>query len=104
MTIKEIVSFYINESTEMIDVTFKTSNDQDDEVRVDQIHLDEVNKFGYDFSNKMQKNLFEEDEDEDFDIFSDDDDLNGVDEEELISFLGEYYLLFPDRLPDTTIY
>lgn len=105
MNIKEIVSFYVNESTEMVDVSFRISKDEDDEVRVDQIHLDEVNKFGYDFSTKNQENLFEDD-DEDFDIFFDvdDDQLNGVDEEELISFLSEYYLLFPDRLPETTIY
>jgi hypothetical protein len=106
MTIKEIVSFYVNESTEIIDITFRTSTDGDDEIRTDQIHLDEVSKFGYDFKKKNLDNLFEdEDEDNYFDLFSDDEDeLNGVDEEELISFLGEYYLLFPDRLPEATVY
>ena len=27
-----------------------------------------------------------------------------MDEEEIISFLNEYYLIYPDRLPDTQLY
>lgn len=101
MDIKEIVSFYINESSGMMDVTFKTLKDEEDEVRVDQIDLEEVSKFGYDFTINDEF-LFEEDEDEDFLEFEDD--LQFIDEEELISFLGEYYLLYPNRLPQITLY
>ena len=101
MDIKEIVSFYINESSGMMDVTFKTLKDEEDEVRVDQIDLEEVSKFGYDFTINDEF-LFEEDEDDDFLEFEDD--LQFIDEEELISFLGEYYLLYPNRLPQITLY
>lgn len=104
MDIKEIVSFYINESSGMMDVTFKTFKDDEDEVRIDQIDMEEIGKFGYDFTNKEEDIMFD-DEDEDNDIFSEfEDDLNSVDEEELISFLNEYYLLYPNRIPETTIY
>jgi len=104
MDIKEIVSFYVNESSGMMDITFRAFNDEEDEVRIDQIDLEEVNKFGYDFTNKEEDIMFD-DEDEDSDLFTEfEDDLNSIDEDELISFLNEYYLLYPKRIPETTIY
>lgn len=103
MDIKEIITFYINDSSGMMDVTFRGLNDDDDEVRIDQIDLGEVEKFGYDFTNKENDIMF--DDDENVDIFSEfEDDLNSVDEEQLISFLSEYYLIYPNRIPETTIY
>lgn len=103
MDIKEIISFYINESSGMMDVTFRDVKDDDDEVRIDQIDLEEVKKFGYNFIDKDDDIVF--DDDEDIDIFSElEDDLESVDIEELFSFLSEYYLLYPDRIPETTIY
>jgi len=102
MDIREIISFYIDETTSMMDVTFKTFNDDDDEVRIDHIELEEIKKFGYNFNNKEEDILFEDEED---DLFSEfDDELSSIDEDELISFLNEYYLLYPTRVPETTIY
>jgi hypothetical protein len=112
MQIKDLVSFYVNESSHTLDVTFRLDSDLDDEVRTDQIGFDEIKSFGYDFLDDkidIYKNLFEDEsfeDDEDFntddfeDIFSD----SEVDEQEIISFLEEYYLIYTSRLPDSEIY
>ena len=49
MEIKELISFYINESTEMLEVTFRLLSDSDDEIRTGQIEISETENFGYDF-------------------------------------------------------
>jgi hypothetical protein len=79
MEIKDLVSFYVNESTHTLDVTFRLDSDRDDEVRTDQIGFDEIKGFGYNFLDDkidVYKTLFEdesfEDEEEfDSDIFED---------------------------------
>ena len=65
MEIKELISFSINESSQTIDVAFRLIQDSEDEIREDQIELDEIKKFGYDFldSNTQKfKELFNEEE------------------------------------------
>lgn len=49
MEIKDLESFYINESSQTLDVTFRLLKDNDDEIRTDQIDLTETKTFGYDF-------------------------------------------------------
>lgn len=101
MEIKELESFYINETSHTLDVTFRLQIDKEDEIRTDQIELDEVKTFGYNINESIDD--FYEDEDEDFDSFDDfnDDDL---DEEEIISFLNEYYLIYPTKLPESQLF
>jgi hypothetical protein len=48
MEIKELVSFYINETSQTLDVTFRTLLDSDDEIRTSQIEFSEIKNFGYD--------------------------------------------------------
>ena len=48
MEIKELVSFYINELSQTLDVTFRTLLDSDDEIRTSQIEFSEIKNFGYD--------------------------------------------------------
>ena len=67
MQIKDLVSFYVNESSHTLDVTFRIDSDLDDEVRTDQIGFDEIKSFGYNFLDDkidVYKTLFE---DESFD-------------------------------------
>jgi len=45
MEIKELVSYYINETTQTLDVTFRLTNDSEDEIRTDQIELNEIKTF-----------------------------------------------------------
>lgn len=101
MEIKELVSFYINETKEILEVAFKLTTDGDDDIREDKIEFDELRNFGYDFLIEDFDEFSDfEDEDEGFD-----DEFNPeIDDEEIISFLNEYYLIFPDKLPNSELY
>ena len=102
MEIKELESFYINETSQTLDVTFRILSDNDDEIRTDQIDLSETKTFGYDFLKDDTDDLWGDDDDEDYlDTYGEEFEM---DEEEIISFLNEYYLIYPTRLPDTQLY
>lgn len=102
MEIKDLESFYINESSQTLDVTFRILSDNDDEIRADQIDLSETKTFGYNFSKDDTDDLWDDDDDEDyFDTYGEEFDM---DEEEMMSFLNEYYLIYPNRLPNTQLY
>lgn len=99
MEIKEIVSYYIDDSSQTLDVTFRTINDSDDEIRNDQIEIHEVSELAYDFIlNEIIE--FDEDGEEDVDYI---DELN-IYEDDIISFLNEYYVVYPDRLPKSEFF
>jgi len=104
MEIKELVSFYVNEVSETLEVSFRLIGDDDDEIREDQIDLTEVETFGYDLNNKIDLDLFEDDDDE----YNDNSEYDLVDDfkddDEVISFLNEYYLIYPDYLPDPELF
>ena len=108
MEIKELVSFYINENTETMDVTFRLSIDGDDEIRTDQIDLDVIKSFGYNLEDLRTNNIldmYSDEDDDDDDIFGNlFDDIEDFDSDEVKSFLNEYYLIFPDRLPDVDFF
>ncbi|NBU81947.1 MAG: hypothetical protein EBS55_09905 [Flavobacteriaceae bacterium] len=101
MEIKELESFYVNESSQTLEVTFRLLKDNDDEIRTDQIDLSESKTFGYDFFNDDSDDSWD---DEDEDYFDDKYDKLEIDEEEIISFLNEYYLIYPNRLPEPQMY
>ena len=86
MEIKELESFYINEASQTLDVTFRIHLDNEDEIRTDQIDLSETETFGYNLSNHSSPDFFDDEEYED--IF-DDDDNTELDEKEIIKF-AEY--------------
>ena len=102
MEIKELVSFYINETSQTLDVTFRIHSDNEDEIRTDQIDLEESKTFGYVLTQNKSDNFYEDEEEEEdyFDEFFDED----FEEEEIISFLNEYYLIYPKRLPNTQLF
>ena len=102
MEIKELESFYVNEASQTLDVTFRILSDSDDEIRTDQITLEEVRTFGYNINEKVDDFYDEEDEDDIY-LFGDIDNED-LDEQEVISFLNEYYLIYPDNLPDAELY
>lgn len=98
MEIIEIISYHVNNSDDTIEVKFRLSDDAESEIRVDEIPLSEADDFGF--------NLILED----FDFFNEDEendniiDANEVDEDELLSFLNEYYMVYPDKLPSKDLY
>jgi hypothetical protein len=101
MEIKEIISYYLNGDTNIIEVSFRTIEDEDDVLRNDTIDYTIVEEYGFDLVT------------ESFDFFGDDDDYEGgifeeetieLDEDELIVFLNEYYLINPSQLPKSEFY
>ena len=100
MEIKEIVSYYFNGEKNILEVSFRTIEDDEDVVRVDTIDYNEVISYGFDLVT------------ESFDFFADDldeeeyreDEKVELDEDELITFLNEYYIVNPDSIPTPEFY
>ena len=103
MEIKELVSYYINETSHMLEVTFRTLTDNDDEIRTDQIVLEEIETFGYNISNNIKEDFYDYD-DEEFEDMFDDFEEEELDEDEIVSFLNEYYLIYPKKLPEAQLF
>ena len=98
MEIRELVSYYLYEDTKRIEVTFRLTLDSEDEVRNDIINLEEAEEFGYKLINDNNDFFqFDDEEEEDFEDFID------MDEDLLINFLNEYYIVNPTKLPKTEI-
>jgi hypothetical protein len=100
MEIKEIVEYFVNTETNILEVSFRTIDDGEDEVRVDNIDYSIVSEYGYEL------------ETESFDFFDDENDDDSYDDEEkieldvdvLVSFLNEYYTLNESSIPKSVPY
>jgi len=98
MEIVEIISSYISKESNIIRVEFKFMGDEG--IRQDVIEFQYMKDFGYydDYmmdvfdSTDFDSEGWEDWEENENEIYSDD--------ENLISFLNEYYIVFPDRIPD----
>jgi len=93
MEIIEIISYELNHTSAIVEVMFRMNEDSDDEIRTDKIEMKEADDFGYilildDFG------FYDEDEEDEFLNYND------IDENELLSFLNEYYMIYPDRIPE----
>jgi hypothetical protein len=98
MEIQEIISYYLYEETKRLEVSFRLSIDADDEIRNDVINLDDSKEFGYKI---VEESLDFFTFDEEFE--EDEEDFQTIDEDILLSFLNEYYIVYPDKLPKTEI-
>ena len=94
MEIKEILSYYVDTDTNILDVSFRTINDSDDIVRWDKIDYSTVSEYGFELVTESFDFFDEDDED---DITKEDE--VELDEEELINFLNEYYMVNPNLIP-----
>ena len=83
MEIKEIVSYFMNSGSNIIEVSFRTIEDDEEVIRVDQIHYSIAEEYGFDLVTESF-DFFEEDED---DSFIDEDKVE-LDEDELMVFLN----------------
>ena len=100
MEIVEVLSHYIDKNQNIINIEFKLRGDDDDTVREDIIEYSFFEEFGYD--NKKSYEMFESflNEDDNVDEWDDDEDIDYVDNDDvLISFLNEYYIVYPKKLP-----
>lgn len=98
MEIQEIISYYVYEDSNTIEVSFRLSIDSDDEIRTDIINLSEAVDFGFDIIQENYDFLNEYVDDDEFENNFDDDFVN-VDEDILMNFMNEYYIINPNRLP-----
>lgn len=99
MEIVDLISYYIYEDTKRMEVSFRLNTDSEDEMRSDVINLDESKEYGYTI---IEENLdFFDLSDYEDDEFNDLEDFQSVDEDILIQFLNEYYIVNPDKLPKT---
>lgn len=102
MEVLEIDDYFINKDNNMLTVSFRMIGDMENTIREDIIEYTYLGEFGYNV----------EDFSEDYDVFDDDwDDLEDdedygtsyIDEDDLRSFLNEYYVVFPDKIPDAEL-
>lgn len=101
MEIQELIFFYLHESTKMIEVQFRLSIDSDEKFRTDMVDINETSDLGYELlveDYDLYENIDEE-EDDDFYWL----DTPSIDEDNLISFLNEYYIIYPEKLPKTEL-
>ena len=96
MEVIEIVSHFINRDSNVLRVEFRCMGDELDEVRTDVIEYTYVEEFGYD-SGLDYDEFFDEYEEDEWDYNDDDEEF--MDEETLLAFLNEYYVVYP-KLPD----
>jgi hypothetical protein len=84
MEVIEIISHFINRDNNVLSVEFRLNTDSSSELR----------SIGQDVLDVE----YEDDEDED--TWLEDIDNEYIDEDILIQFLNEYYVVFPKKLPD----
>lgn len=100
MEIKEIVSYFLNQETNILEVSFRTIDDSDDVVRTGNINFSIADEYG--FIVELETQTINEDIDEDElwerNYFTE------LDEVELLSFLNEYYEVNPNEIPETELY
>lgn len=99
MEIKEIVSYFFNGETNIVEVVFRTIDDNEEEIRTDNIDYTIIEDYGFDlvtesfdfFDEEFEEEIGEEEKVE-------------LDEDELITFLNEYYTINPHSLPKSEIF
>ncbi|MFZ4600463.1 MAG: hypothetical protein ACOYNN_17620 [Terrimicrobiaceae bacterium] len=98
MEIKEIISYFLNTDSNILEVSFRTIDDNEDVLRNDQIDYTLAEEYGYELVT------------ESFDFFDDDYEDEEIseeielDEDTLISFLNEYYTINPNSVPKSEFY
>lgn len=101
MEIKEIVLYFLNQETNILEVSFRTIEDADDVIRTGNINFSIADEYG--FSIESEDEILLEDE-------IDEDELwernyfTQLNEDDLLSFLNEYYEVNPNELPETELY
>lgn len=89
MEVREIIETSYREP--LIEVKFRFNTDLDDVIRVCEFDVKEIEEFGYCVITE-DFDIFDFDDDWDDDYEAEDED-NTIDEDELISFMNEYFLI-----------
>ena len=102
MEIREIISFYVNTANEVLEVDFRLIEDDDSHVRTDKIELSELQDFGLEINHEHLDMM--DDIMEDYEDLDDEEPVEEIDRDELLSFLTEYYTVNPDKLPEASLF
>jgi len=102
MEIKEIVSYFLNADSNILEVSFRTIDDEDDVLRTDNIDYSVTEEYGFVLESDTF-GFYDSEFDEEEDLFDEDSKIE-LDEDELISFLNEYYEINPKSLPKPELY
>ena len=104
MEIREIIETSVKEP--IIEVKFRLATDSDEVMRIVEFQLDEIEDYGYNILTE-DFDLFDiddwDEEDDEFEYSDDEIDELNVDEEELISFMNEYFLI-NDHVPPAELF
>lgn len=100
MEIKEIVSYFLNSDANILEVSFRTIEDNEDVLRTDSIDYTFVQDYGFDLVTES----FDFFDDEFEDLEEGESEKIELDEDELIVFLNEYYTINPQDLPKADFY
>lgn len=104
MEIREIIETSVKEP--IIEVKFRLATDSDEVMRTVEFQLDEIEDYGYNILTE-DFDLFDiddwDDEEDEFKYSDDEIDELNVDEEELISFMNEYFLI-NDHVPPAELF
>jgi hypothetical protein len=96
MEVFEVISHHIDKVQNLINVEFRLIDDEDEVVREDVIEYSFFEEFGYDKTKNL--NIYESISEE-LDEWENDDYDYITNEDELISFLNEYYIIYPKKFP-----
>jgi hypothetical protein len=100
MEIKEIISYFLNSDSNILEVSFRTIDDEEDVLRTDNINYSIVSEYGFELETESF-NFFSEDFEEDLIV---EENKIELDEDELITFLNEYYTINQDSIPKSELY
>lgn len=93
MEVREIVETILREP--VLEVRFRLDVDGDDVIRIKEFIIDEIKDYGYEILTE-DFDLFDDEEwdDEEYELGEDHD--YAVDEDELVSFMNEFFLISGD--------
>jgi len=99
MEIKEIISYFLNVESNILEISFRTIEDNDEVLRSDNIDFSVTEDYGFELVTESFDFFDEEFEDDEVVV-----EKVELDEEELIIFLNEYYTVNPHSLPNADFY
>lgn len=99
MEIKEIVSYFLNPDSNILDVSFRAIEDSEDTIRMDNIDYQIAEEYGYILESE-EIDFF----DDDFEEETYEEEKIELDVQELIYFLNEYYTVNPHIIPKAETY
>jgi len=99
MEVIEIGNYFVNVDNNMLTVSFRMRGDEEGSLREDVIEYSYLSEFGYNNNLIIDEfDVFDDNLDDWEEEMFDSDDVF-IDDYDLLTFLNEYYVVFPTRIP-----